>query len=117
MDIRLLNNDISIENNDLVLIQGAEETSQNLSVNLRTFLGEWFLNTSIGVPWFQEILIKGNSTQQIESIILNQILSTNGVRNVSEFSIELDNSTRELTVNATVQSEDGDIILNDLIVP
>jgi hypothetical protein len=116
MDIKLVDNDISIENNDLVLIQGSEETAQNLSVNLRTFLGEWFLNTSLGIPWFQEILVKGTSIQQIESIILNAILSTNGVLNVSRFKIELDNKERQLSIDSTIQSEEGDIILNDLIV-
>ncbi len=116
MDIKLVDNDISIENNDLVLIQGSEETAQNLSVNLRTFLGEWFLNTSLGIPWFQEILVKGTSIQQIESIILNAILSTNGVLNVSRFNIELDNNERQLSIDSTIQSEEGDIILNDLIV-
>lgn len=116
MDIKLVDNDISVENNDLVLIQGSEETAQNLSVNLRTFLGEWFLNTSLGIPWFQEILVKGTSIQQIESIILNAILSTNGVLNVSSFNIELDNKERQLSIDSTIQSEEGDIILNDLIV-
>jgi len=33
-----------------------EAIAQAARCRLRTFLGEWFLDSSIGVPWFEQVL-------------------------------------------------------------
>lgn len=43
---------------------------------LNLFLGEWYADTRVGVPWFQRILRKGVSTRLIETIIRSVIINT-----------------------------------------
>lgn len=115
MDLKLTNNDLDITNNELTLITGIDETSQNITVNLKTILGEWFLDESIGVPWLNEIFVKKNSLSQAQAILINQIKQTNGVKKINDIQFDFKNSTRQLSVSTRVQSEDGDIILNDIV--
>ena len=115
MDLKLTNNDLDITNNELTLITGIDETSQNITVNLKTILGEWFLDESIGVPWLNEIFVKKNSLSQAQAILINQIKQTNGVKKINDIQFDFNNSTRQLSVSTRVQSEDGDIILNDIV--
>lgn len=43
---------------------------------LNLFLGEWYADTRVGVPWFQRILRKGVSARLIETIIRSVIINT-----------------------------------------
>jgi len=115
MDLKLTNNDLDITNNELTLITGIDETSQNITVNLKTILGEWFLDESIGVPWLNEIFVKRNSLSQAQAILIDQIRQTNGVKKINDLTFDFNGSTRQLSVSTRIQSEDGDIILNDIV--
>lgn len=115
MDLKLTNNDLDITNNELTLITGIDETSQNITVNLKTILGEWFLDEAIGVPWLNEIFVKRNSLSQAQAILIDNIRQTNGVKKINDLTFDFNNSTRQLSVSTRIQSEDGDIILNDIV--
>ena len=45
--------DLEITNNDLSLTYGVDSRRQHLEIRLRTFLSEWFLDTTVGVPYVQ----------------------------------------------------------------
>ncbi len=113
MDIKTTNNDFVIVNNNLVLVESREFVQQNLKQRLQTLLGECELDTSLGVPYIEEILGKRRQQSIVENILKDQILSTPGVIKLNSFSLEFEESTRILTVNFEVASEDGTIIIND----
>lgn len=115
MDLELIDSDLYFHNNNLSTISGIEETSQNIVINMKTFLGEWFLNQTIGVSYFSNIFIKNFNLNTIETVLLNAIINTNGVLNVLEFNLEYKNS-RSIIVSVKVQSEEGDIVLNDISI-
>lgn len=48
--------------------------AQRLKISLYTFLGEWFLDTSIGVPYFQQIFGKVRKKSTVD-IIFQGIIS------------------------------------------
>ena len=58
--------DIELDNGNLVLTtnDSDDEIIQRLRGRLQLFLGEWFLNTSIGIPYLQLVYRKG-STQRL----------------------------------------------------
>lgn len=115
MDIRAGNtNDIVIENNRFSLVEGSNYVEQKLKFNLQTFLGECFSNTTIGTPYFQEILGKKNNLPQIEALIKDEIIKTPGVINLTFFELDYDNNTRKLLVSFSVESEEGIININEL---
>lgn len=113
MDIKTTNNDFVIVNNNLVLVESREFVQQNLKQRLQTLLGECELDTSLGVPYIEEILGKRRQQSIVENILKDQILSTPGVIKLNSFSLEFEESTRILTVNFEVASESGTIIIND----
>lgn len=99
--------DIDIQSGQLVLIEGQEEIRQHLEQRLRTFLGEWFLDQSIGLPYFDDILKKNVIASEVESIFINEILSTPGVVRLIEFTLDLDKAQRALKVSFVAETVDG----------
>ena len=100
-------NDIEISDNTLKIITDIEEIAQLLKTRLKLYRGEWFLNTTVGVPWLQEILGKVNTKNGIESIIKDEILKTPGVKSLEAFELDIDASERLLTVTFKVNTESG----------
>lgn len=106
-----LTHDIVIENGDAVLIEDVEgdpaQIEQHLKIKLWLFKGEWFLDTSVGVPYFEDILVKNPNIPNIESILKQKILSTPGVNEILEFSIAFDRQARNLTVDFKADTDFG----------
>lgn len=76
--------DVVLEGGDVRLTSPTQQGStdqvvQQLNLRLRLFLGEWFLNTSDGTPWLQQVLVKGAQASAIDAAIKNVILGTPGV--------------------------------------
>jgi len=90
--------DLLIENGDLVLIAGKEAIAQDLNIRLEFFLGEWFLDTRIGVPYFTEVLGQKPRIGLIQSFFRKVILLTPGITDVSNMLLDYTGSTRVLTV-------------------
>jgi len=80
-----------------------EAVGQAVETGLRLFQGEWFTNTSAGVPWRQSILGK-HSQSTYDLILKSQILNTQGVKTLDSYSSSIDTSTRLVTVTATIDT-------------
>lgn len=91
-------NDLVI-NKDVILIDNAERVAQQIRIRLNSFLGEWFLNTSYGLPYLEYILIKNPNLTLVRSILRKQIASVDDVAKVNSLTVTLDNKTRKLTVD------------------
>jgi hypothetical protein len=103
-------NDLAIVNFDLKLTDGNELTVQKIKQTLLLFEGEWFLNNSIGMPYFTEILGKGNSLSRIETLYIRAIQSIPEVVEIVEFNIDENIKTRELDISFKVRDEEGNIL-------
>lgn len=105
---------------DLVFVNGqatvtqtqSEIVTQRLKIALYTFLGEWFLDTSIGVPYFQQIFGKVRSKSAIDVIFQNIIANDEGVVEIREFSSDLSTSDRGYTMTFKVRCKDDTITDN-----
>lgn len=108
MDIKLNNDISSLDYHDAVFINGpltseglrteaAEVVAQRLSIRLQTFLGEWFINTAYGVPYWQSILGKKITKTRVDRIFQEQILAERGVREITSFSSTLQNRIYEMS--------------------
>lgn len=102
---------------DLVFVNGqatvtytqSEIVAQRLKITLSTFLGEWFLDTTIGVPYFQQIFGKGRSKAAVDVIFQRIIAADPGVIEIREFSSVIDNQGRGYEMVFTVRVADGTI--------
>jgi hypothetical protein len=91
-------------------IRGAEAVAQRIRVRFKWFLGEWFLDTRQGVPYYRDILIKNADPILITFIFRRVLLSTPGVKSVSSFHATLDKTSRVLTVTFEAVADDGSIL-------
>lgn len=96
---------------DLVLpirpLDGAERVAQSIGIRLRTWLGEWFLDTTHGVPYLERVLGKAPRPEIVEAILRAQILDVASVRSIKSFSLKIDNSTRIATVDFVADTFEG----------
>lgn len=110
MDI-LLDSDL----HDVVFVNGACPTTttiqtgvaQRLKLLLQTFLGEWFLNTEVGVPYFEGVFGKVKSKSSVDLIFQEKILSDPGVIEIVEFNSDLDNARRTYSMTFRVRTSEG----------
>jgi len=99
-DIRLTSiGDIDIVNNDMVLTINAEAVAQGVSIRLRTFQGEYFLDTRIGMPYFQKILGFKTSVNVLKEIFRDAILKAPGVDSIQNLTVSYSGVDRTLSVS------------------
>jgi hypothetical protein len=114
------NNDLYFDNNRLVVISGSntdEEIQQRLKMRLKFFEDEWFLNSDHGIPYFEDILgTKNVDLNIIESILREQILDVEGVREIIESSIDYDENERQVQYTINIVSINNTVITENLVV-
>jgi len=95
---------------DPLLAENTDEIDQRLRQALRLFSGEWFLDPSLGVPYFEKILgIKGVSMTIVEQAFRTEIARQPDVLRVDDFSAILDKVTRRLAVEFQAVTTDGTV--------
>ena len=101
--------DLAITNNAFALVTGPEEIRQRVTQRIRTFLGEWFLDYTVGVPYFQDIFVKAPDEDKVSAVLKNEILGTLGVLELLTFTLDLDDD-RTLSVEFSVKVYNGDVL-------
>jgi len=86
-----------------------ELTRQRVEITLRTFLNEWFYDTTFGTPYFESIFGK-NKRNSADLAIKTTVLNVEGVVQILSYTSLLDKTLRTLTVAMTIKSDSGDII-------
>lgn len=104
--------DLLVHNGDLVLTSdvnasGTDPTIQNVTQRIRFFLGEWFLNLEAGLPWLQQVLVKGAEPSTVDGLLRDTILGTPGVVALTAFQSNQDPSKRIYSVAFTILTASG----------
>lgn len=94
---------------NLALVQDAEAVGQHARQRLNTHEGEWFLDTTAGVPWLNNILGSGYDPALAEGVVKAEILDTDGVEEITSFSVRFDRSTRGLVIHGVNVRTEYDI--------
>lgn len=79
--------------------------SQRICHRLRTFRGECYLDRSVGVPYFSEVLKKRPDLGHIRSLLASVISGVPGVLKILELSLDFRQNTRVLRVSFSVQGD------------
>ena len=95
---------------DLQLIGDGPALQQAVTIALEFFLGEWFLDQSVGVPWFQDIFIKNPNSAAIQAIIRTAILAVDGITSVSNVTISTAPQTRGVTITWAATGDLGQLV-------
>lgn len=121
------------ENSDLhidpvlgvTFVSGAEAVRQGVRTRLRLFMGEWFRNMDVGMPYHQELLGDNSKARDRDdkwkAAVLFQILDTPGIVEVISLKLDFESSTRTMTItwSARIQFDDTvpDVLSDTLEVP
>lgn len=102
------------ETHDLALpLAGVAEQDavrQALDIRLSFFRGEWFLDTTAGIPYFQTVFKQklAAGLGPVDAIFKDAILGTPGVLRLLEFSSRL-GADRKLEISFTVMTVFGEL--------
>lgn len=102
--------DLYFKNGNIRLTETlAEEVAQELYIRLRFFKGEWFLDTTQGLPYLQSILGKKTPLGILSQIFKRVITTCPGVKSLLSFALtRLPN--RGLRVDFAALLNDGTVL-------
>ena len=100
---------------DLVFINGgspvtqrtATVVAQRLRITLYTFLGEWFLDATVGVPYYQQIFGKIRTKSAVDLIFQQIITDDPDVIEILTFNSTLDSANRGYSMTFQVRVSDN----------
>jgi len=79
-------NDLLIVNGELVLTTTVQQDArQRTFLRLNTYLNEWVYDRSVGIPYFESVLIKTNNTGPIDAIFREAILQDEDIQRIKTF--------------------------------
>lgn len=96
-------------------VSNAAQVAQNITIRLKLIQGEWFLNTQLGVPWFEKIFVKNPDLSAIDIIIKSVISETPEVTGIVAYSSQILRASRKIKITViatTIYSEN--VILENL---
>jgi len=100
----LLNSDGDLnltENGD---IQLTKSVRQAIRIRLLWFFNEWQFAPELGIPYFEDILIKKTNMNRIRRIIRNEVMGV-GVRDVQNIGIDVKNRRAAISFTAVTDEE------------
>ncbi|ALR06699.1 hypothetical protein XFHB_07975 [Xylella fastidiosa] len=79
----------------------SDGVAQRVKTRLRSFRGNWFLDLDHGLPWL-DLMERPADLVHLEREVKRCILTTEGVRRLTAFSMALDADTRTFTIQVTL---------------
>lgn len=104
--------DIHFDNGNLVMVKDAKAVGQHARQRLMTFEEEWFLDKQVGVPWLLNVLGLKYDPVLAESVIKTELLDTDGVEEITSFSVRFDREKRQLSAYSIDVTTDYDEEVN-----
>lgn len=108
----LVEHDLVITNYDLTLVSGADQVRQAVKMRLLTIFSEWFLDTRVGIHYFDVVCTKNPDPSLIDSIMKATIIETPGIKELLSYTSELDKVHRSLTITFEANTIYGSINLS-----
>lgn len=101
--------DIDLSTGEARFVSGTDAIAQHLRVRFRTFLGEWFADRRIGVPWRQIVFVKNPNMKLVRALIREVAATTPGVGSVEDLRVTL-GSDRVVDISFTARAPNGEPI-------
>jgi len=108
MDIKLNSSgDVSFDNGESSVTSiGAEDLAQRISIRLKTFQGEWFMDNTLGVDWWGRVFGKNRSKTAVDVIIQDAILQERDALQIIDYTSSI-SSSRVFSCTFRVRTENG----------
>lgn len=105
--------DLALVNGNFVFLQaGPEYTRQRLAARLKFFLGEWFLDRRLGIPYYRHVFVKNPNLDVVRRIFTTVITRCPGVLALTNLELDYNPSARTLGVSFHATVEGGEVRVN-----
>lgn len=106
--------DIVLVGNSPVLVEDTLSlVRQRIEIRLNTFLGEWFYNSEVGIPYYEEILTQRYNKPIVDSLLRSEILETEDVIEITSFETSFSSSERKLSYSIEVATNQGSVTVQN----
>jgi len=104
-------NDLQMSGGRLMLVNDPEQTGQRAHARMLTVRGEWFINSQYGLDYYGRVWKKQTPRPVLAAHIQNELLLAVGQGSkIIEFDMQYVGTTRTLSVQATVETAQGEEI-------
>lgn len=87
-------------------IQLGSNLFQNAQIAISWILGEWRLGPDMGLPWFEEILVKKPNLDIIRQIVIDAILDVDGITDADAEVLEYNSAERWIKMKVYCETDD-----------
>jgi hypothetical protein len=87
-----------------------EYMAQKVRTAISLFLGEWYLNKNIGIPYIPSSLEKIDHQPLLETALQVTISGVNGIEKLLSFNPSFDMKERKLKIRFVAQCENGNTL-------
>jgi hypothetical protein len=88
------------------LVDSRAAVAQEVFTTLMLLQGEWFLDTTAGVPWLTQVM-GVNTIPLYDQVIKQAILNVQAVTAIASYTSILNRATRVLAVTVTIDTQFG----------
>ena len=102
--------DLDLSTGDVQIFSGIYEIKQRVIITLQFFKGEWFRDTSFGIPYFEQVFGKAQLLSDIRMLIIRAIEGVPNVTKVTQIVLTANTQDRSLTVEGLQILANGELI-------
>lgn len=88
-------------------VTGLDAIAQGIATDLRLFLGEYWLDRSLGVPYISVIFKKRTDLSLVKTLLKNVVLNKEEVTDVTSFTITTPDANRTVSVKFSAKTTLG----------
>lgn len=88
----------------------ADLVCQRVRHRLQTFQGECYLDRSVGLPYYAEVLKKNPDLRRVRALILSTIHDVPGISKIIDLQVDFSARTREYKVRFRAETTDEVIV-------
>lgn len=110
LDIKLNEKwDLDYRDGGLFFVSGVARVAQQVKQALLILLGEYFLDTRIGIPYREAVWVKNPQPTLLRTIFTETLLAVEGITRVVDLRLAVDDATRRLFITAVIESRYGEV--------
>ena len=99
--------DLLLSKGQIGQVFGADAAGQVVSTDLKTFLGEFWLDRSFGIPYYELVFKKTTDLSAIKTMYIEKILARPEILKVTRFDMDVNGATRKLRIVLGMLTSEG----------
>ena len=100
-------NELDLSGGQLQLVGGAAWVRQAIQTSISLVLGEWFIDPTVGMPYFDQVLVKNPNLSLVRSVFKKAILAVPHVTGLPTLDLNFDRAARELSLSFVATTDLG----------